>query len=105
MKDDAKVFMLLASVKAENKVVIGELYVVCDFPKVFPYDISDLLSKCEVEFAIDLIHGTSLVSMPPYRMSTLELHELKKQLEDMLEKKFVRPSVSLCGAPVLMVKK
>ncbi|XP_050909765.1 uncharacterized protein LOC127123606 [Lathyrus oleraceus] len=38
-------------------------------------------------------------------MSALELAELKKQLEDMLEKRFVRPSVSSWGAPVLFVKK
>nr|ABD28305.1 RNA-directed DNA polymerase (Reverse transcriptase) [Medicago truncatula] len=45
------------------------------------------------------------VSMAPYRMSASELSELKKQLEDLLEKKFVRPSVSPWGAPVLLVKK
>ena len=43
--------------------------------------------------------------MAPYRMSASELTELKKQLEELLEKKFVRPSVSLWGAPVLLVKK
>jgi len=48
----------------------------------------------EVEFYIDLVPGTKPVSMTPYRMSASELAELKKQLEDLLEKKFVRPSVS-----------
>ena len=43
--------------------------------------------------------------MAPYRMSASELSELKKQLEELLEKKFVRPSVSPWGAPVLLVKK
>ena len=38
-------------------------------------------------------------------MSTSELGELKKQLEELLEKQFIRPSVSLWGAPVLLVKK
>ena len=42
--------------------------------------------------------------MAPYRMSTSELSELKKQLEELLEKKFIRPSVSPWGAPVLLVK-
>jgi hypothetical protein len=45
------------------------------------------------------------VSMTPYRMSVSELAELKKQLEDLLDKKFIRPSVSPWGAPVLLVKK
>ena len=45
------------------------------------------------------------MSMTPYRLSSSELAELKKQLEDLLDKKFVRPSVSPWGASVLLVKK
>ena len=59
----------------------------------------------EVEFTIDLAPGTSPISMAPYRISATELSELKKQLEELLEKKFIRPSVSPWGAPVLLVKK
>ena len=54
---------------------------------------------------IDLVPGTRPISMAPYRMSTSELSELKKQLEELLEKKFVRTSVSPWGAPVLLVNK
>lgn len=43
--------------------------------------------------------------MAPYMMSASELAELKKQLEDLLEKIFMRPSVSPWGALVLLVKK
>ncbi|MCI86204.1 RNA-directed DNA polymerase (Reverse transcriptase), partial [Trifolium medium] len=43
--------------------------------------------------------------MAPYRMSAAELEKLKEQLEELLEKRFVRPSVSPWGAPVLLVKK
>nr|KYP32200.1 Transposon Ty3-I Gag-Pol polyprotein [Cajanus cajan] len=59
----------------------------------------------EVEFFIDLVPGTRPISIAPYRMSPVELVELKKQIEDLLEKGFVRPSVSPWGAPVLLVKK
>ena len=38
-------------------------------------------------------------------MSPLELAELKKQIEELLEKRFIRPSASLWVAPVLLVKK
>ena len=58
-----------------------------------------------MEFAIDLVPGTSPISIVPYRMSASELEELKKQLEELLEKQFIRPSVSPWGAPVLLVKK
>ena len=45
------------------------------------------------------------MSMTPYRLSALELNELKKQLEELLEKKFILPSVSPWGSLVLLVKK
>ena len=43
--------------------------------------------------------------MAPYRMSASKLKELKSQLEDLLEKILICPSVSPCGAPLLLVKK
>ncbi|MCI92441.1 pol polyprotein, partial [Trifolium medium] len=43
--------------------------------------------------------------MAPYRMLAAELEKLKEQLEELLEKRFDRPSVSPWGAPVLLVKK
>lgn len=84
-------FIILASMKAESKAMIGELHVVCDFPEMFPDDISDLSSEREVEFTIELVLGTSPVLMTPFRLLASELCELKKQLEYLLEKKFVRP--------------
>ena len=79
--------------------------VVQEFPKVFSDDITDLPPEREVKFAFDLEPGTSPISIAPYRMSALELCELKKQLEELLEKQFIRPSVSLWRALVLLVKK
>lgn len=79
--------------------------IVKEFPEVFPYDITDLPSEREVEYAIDLVPGTSPISTTSYRMSALKLGELKKQLEELLEKQFIRPSVLPWGAPVLLVNK
>ncbi|XP_050916111.1 uncharacterized protein LOC127131222 [Lathyrus oleraceus] len=56
---------------------------------------SDMSVEREVEFAIDLVPGTRPISMAPYRMHATELSEPKKQLEDLLEKKFFRPSGKL----------
>jgi hypothetical protein len=56
-------------------------------------------------FSINLIPGATHVSKTPYRMSTPELKELKMQLEKLLKKGYIRPSVSPWGAPVLFVKK
>ena len=45
------------------------------------------------------------MSNTPYRMSTPEMLELKMQLQELLENKYIRPSVSPWGAPILFVKK
>nr|GFA57513.1 putative reverse transcriptase domain-containing protein [Tanacetum cinerariifolium] len=59
----------------------------------------------EVEFNIELIPGAEPISKAPYRMAPIELKELKDQLQELLERGFIRPSVSPWGAPVLFVKK
>lgn len=80
VKDKAELFMLLASMKDESKAAVDELHAMCYFPEVFHYDISDFPPKREVEFAIDLVPGTSPMSMAPYRMYASELSGLKKKL-------------------------
>ena len=84
---------------------LDEIPVVREFPDVFPDDIVGLPSEREVEFTIDLIPGAEPISIPPYRMAPAELRELKAQLEELLSKGFIRPSISLWGALVLFVKK
>ena len=59
----------------------------------------------ELRFGIDLLSGLAFISIPPYRMAPVELKELKTQLQDLVDKGFIRPSVSPWGAPMLFVKK
>jgi hypothetical protein len=79
--------------------------IVCEYPDVFPEDLPGLPPDREIEFNIDLLPDTQPISIPPYRMAPAELKELKKQLQDLLNKGFIRPSCSPWGAPVLFVKK
>ena len=76
-----------------------------EFKNVFPDEILGLPPKTDIGFTIDLVTGATPVSKTPYRMSTPELLELKMQLQELLEKKYIKPSVSPWGAPVLFVKK
>ena len=85
--------------------LVDEIPVVREFLNVFLDDISGLPPDRELEFTIDLIPGTEPISIPPYRMAPVELRELKAQLEELLSKGFIRPSISPWGAPVLFVKK
>jgi hypothetical protein len=105
MRDGIQMLSLMASLSIENQAVIDKLQMVCEFPEVFPDEIPDVPPERELEFSIDLIPGMKPISMAPYRMSASELAELKKQLEYLLDKKFVRPSVSPWGSSVLLVKK
>ncbi|KAL5551368.1 hypothetical protein UlMin_001544 [Ulmus minor] len=59
----------------------------------------------EIQFEIELLPGTAPISKAPYRMAPAELKELQAQLQDLLDKRFIRPSHSPWGAPVLFVKK
>ena len=79
--------------------------VVSDFPDVFPNALSGLPPQREIEFKIDLYPGTEPISIAPYRMAPLELKELRKQLDQLLNIEFIRLSTSPWGAPVLFVKK
>ncbi|XP_070003270.1 uncharacterized protein [Nicotiana sylvestris] len=67
---------------------------------VFPEDLPGLPSIREIDFGIDLLPDTQPISIPPYRMAPAELRELKQQLQDLLDKGFIRPSVSPWGAPI-----
>ncbi|MCI40901.1 cellular nucleic acid-binding protein, partial [Trifolium medium] len=86
LKEYAEMFMMFASLKLEGGVKMEKLPIVCEFFDVFQEDVSDVPPKREAEFTINLVPGTSLISMAPYRMSASELNELKKQLEELLEK-------------------
>ena len=84
---------------------LEDIPIVKEFPDFFPDDISGLPPDRAIEFVIELIPRTKPISIPPYRMASAELKELKAQLEEFLNKGFIRPSTSPWGAPVLFVKK
>ncbi|GJZ42971.1 putative reverse transcriptase domain-containing protein [Tanacetum coccineum] len=69
--------------------------VVRNFPDVFPDELPGLPPEREVEFTIELIPGAQPISKAPYRMAPVELKELKDQLQELLERGFIRPSISL----------
>ncbi|GJR47130.1 putative reverse transcriptase domain-containing protein [Tanacetum coccineum] len=84
---------------------LEDVPVIRDFPEVFPEDLPGLPPPRQVEFRIDLILGAAPVARAPYRLAPSEMKELSKQLQELLEKGFIRPSSSPWGAPVLFVKK
>jgi hypothetical protein len=71
-----------------------EIPVVQEFIDIFPEDFPGLPPDREIEFSIDLIPGATPISKAPYRMAPAELKELKTQIQELLGKGFIRPSIS-----------
>ena len=65
-----------------------------EFKDVFLDEILGLPPKRDIDFTIELVPGAAPVSKAPYRMSTPEMLELKMQLQELLEKNYIRASVS-----------
>jgi hypothetical protein len=84
---------------------VEKIPVVCDYPDVFPDELPGMPPDRDIEFAIELQPGTAPISKRPYRMPPAELAELKKQLQELLDKGFIRPSTSPWGCLALFVKK
>jgi hypothetical protein len=72
---------------------------------VFPEEVPRLPPRRGIDFSIEIAPGAMLVSKTPYRMSTPELVEIKLQLKEMMDKGYIRPSMSPWGLPVMFVKK
>jgi hypothetical protein len=72
---------------------------------VFLEDLPGMPPERKVEFAIELILGTALISKRAYRVSGPELVEIKKQIDELLEKGYIRPSTSPWATLVLCVEK
>ncbi|GKA45908.1 putative reverse transcriptase domain-containing protein [Tanacetum coccineum] len=90
--------------KSEGKL-LKDVPIVRDFPKVFPEDLPGLPLARPVEFQIDLIPRAAPVARVPYQLAPSEMKELSKQLQELSDKGFIRPSSSPWEAPVLFVKK
>ena len=86
-------------------VVQEEVPVVQDFPDVFPEELPGMPPDRDIEFLIELLPGTAPISKRPYRMPPNDLKEIKNQINELLEKGYIRPSSSPWGAPVLLVEK
>jgi hypothetical protein len=86
-------------------MLLEDIKVVCEYPDVIPEDLLGMPPDREIEFSIDLLLGTAPISKRPYRMDVKDLSELKKQIEELSAKGFIRPSSSPWGVPVIFVDK
>jgi hypothetical protein len=90
---------------AMAELPLKKILVVCGYVDVFPDELPGMPPDRNIEFAIELQPGTTPISKRPYRMPPAELAELKKKLQELLDKGFIRPSTLPWGCPALFVKK
>jgi hypothetical protein len=84
---------------------LKKIPVVYEYADFFLDELPGMPPDRDIEFAIELQPGTTPISKRPYRMPPAELAELKKQLQELLDKGFIFPSTSPWGCPALFVKK
>jgi hypothetical protein len=90
---------------AASGIKLKDIPIVCEYPDVFPDDLPGMPPDRDIEFIVELQPGTAPISKRSYRMPPNELAELKIQLQNLLDKGFIRPSASPWGCPALFVKK
>ena len=73
---------------------LEDYQVLQEFKDVFPDEIPGLPPKRDIDFTIELVPGAAPMSKAPYTMSTPEMLELRMQLQELLEKKYIRSRVS-----------
>ncbi|XP_073025165.1 uncharacterized protein [Primulina eburnea] len=96
MKSGEDIYLAMVSeAKEEVELNLEDIPVVRDFPDVFPEELSGTVPDREVEFEINLVPGAAPISKAPYRMAPAELKELKEQLQELLDKRQIRPSTPL----------
>ncbi|GJS50467.1 putative reverse transcriptase domain-containing protein [Tanacetum coccineum] len=94
LSDSASVFWLHQT-RTSDVSSIHDQPIVSEFQDVFPEELPGIPPIRDVEFNIELIPGAEPISKAPYRMAPIELKELKDQLQELLERGFIRPSITI----------
>ncbi|WVZ75622.1 hypothetical protein U9M48_023659 [Paspalum notatum var. saurae] len=82
-----------------------DIRIVCDYPDVFSDELLGMPPDRDIEFLIELLPGTAPIAMRQYRMAPIEHEEVKKNIDELLAKGYIRPSFSFWAFPVLLVEK
>ena len=105
MRKGCDTFLVMILDSKRGQVDMEKIPVVREFPNVFPEELLGIPLKREVDLSIEIVPETTPMSRAPYRMAPTELKELKSQLQELRDKRFIRPSVLPWGAPVLFRKR
>jgi hypothetical protein len=104
LRKGCKIYAILVLNEKGVVEVIEHHLVVREFADVFLEELLGMSSEKELEFTIDLKPWTEPIARTSHRMSTLELQELRMQLNELLDLGLIPPSVSPWGAPVIFIQ-
>lgn len=76
----------VVNIRDEKKGTLTDVPIVCEFPDAFPEDLPSVSPKRQVEFRIYQVSGMEHVTKAPYRRAPLKIHELSKQLQELMKK-------------------
>ena len=94
LRRGCEAFLALILDSKREQVNLKNIPVIREFPDVFPEELLGVPPEREVDLSIEVVQGTTPISRTPYRIAPTELKELKTQLQELLDKGFIRPSVS-----------
>jgi hypothetical protein len=96
---------IMASLHHVVELKLEDIHVIREYPDIFPDELPRMPHKRVIEFKIELQPGTAPFAKAPYKMSHVEMKELKVQLQGLLDKSYIRPSTSPWGCSALFVEK
>ena len=94
LRKGREAFLALVLNPKRGQVNLEDIPMIKEFLDVFPEKLLGLPPEREVDLSIEVVQGTTHISKAPYRMAPTELKELKTQLQELLDKGFIRLSVS-----------
>jgi hypothetical protein len=94
-----------ASLHHVVELMLEDIHVVREFLDMFPDDLPGMPPERAIEFKIELQPGSAPIAKASYKMSPVEMKELKIQLQGLLDKGYIRPSTSPWGCSALFVEK
>ena len=96
----------LAIAKDLNDLPLPISSLLQEYADVYPDELPRGLPPVRgIEHQIEFVPGASLPNRAAYRASPAETAELQKQVEDLMDKGYVRESLSPCAVPVILVPK
>ena len=94
LRKGCEAFLVLVLDSKKGQIELENILIVRDFPDVFPEELPGIPLERKVDLSIEILPGTTPISRAPYKMAPIELKEIKIQLQELLDKGLIRPSVS-----------